>query len=170
MFWGPPENRPKQPKTAWKPPKLLWNEGGGSNIPDICHFFYTGKISENKIYTEKRVHKRCQLSNYYTEKYQFCVHSGKIYTGQKKFTPAPPVVPVTNIRYDWAPPFFFILTTSIVDPRDPTLPINLSICHKFVKGWQFYDYWHKYVSTICVNYMCHKNQFMYTIYLLSFSF
>ena len=75
-----------------------------STIPDICHFFYTGKISENKIYTEKRVHKRCQLSNYYTEKYQFCVHSGKIYTGQKKFTPAPPVVPVTNIRYvycDW---------------------------------------------------------------------
>ena len=69
------------------------------SIPHICHFFYTGKISENKIYTEKRVHKRCQLSNYYTEKYQFCVHSGKIYTGQKKFTPAPPVVPVTNIRY-----------------------------------------------------------------------
>ena len=63
---------------------------------------YTGEISENKIYTEKRVHKRCQLSNYYTEKYQFCVHSGKIYTGQKKFTPAPPVVPVTNIRYGYS--------------------------------------------------------------------
>ena len=115
-----------------------------------------------RLYTELHclhwvvLHKRCQLSNYYTEKYQFCVHSGKIYTGQKKFTLAPPVVPVTNIRYDWAPPFFFILTTSIVDPRDPTLPINLSICHKFVKGWQFYDYWHKYVSTICVNYMCHN--------------
>ena len=71
-----------------------------TNIPHIRHFFYTGKISENKIYTEKRVHKRCQLSNYYTEKYQFCVHSGKIYTGQKKFTPTPPVVPVTNIRYE----------------------------------------------------------------------
>ena len=71
----------------------------GEDIPAICHFFYTGKISENKIYTEKRVHKRCQLSNYYTEKYQFCVHSGKIYTGQKKFTPSSPVVPVTNIRY-----------------------------------------------------------------------
>ena len=27
-------------------------------IPDICHFFYTGKISEKKIYTEKRVHKK----------------------------------------------------------------------------------------------------------------
>ena len=65
--------------------------------------FTQAKFSENKIYTEKHwvvLHKRCQLSNYYTEKYQFCVHSGKIYTGQKKFTPAPPVVPVTNIRYD----------------------------------------------------------------------
>ena len=30
----------------------------------------------------------------------FCVHSGKIYTGQKKFTRAPPVVPVTNMRYE----------------------------------------------------------------------
>ena len=28
-----------------------------------------------------------------------CIHSGKIYTGQKKFTQAPPVVPVTNMRY-----------------------------------------------------------------------
>merc|ERR1711949_97948 len=30
----------------------------------------------------------------------FCVKSVKIYTGQKKFTRAPPVVPVTNMRYD----------------------------------------------------------------------
>ena len=35
----------------------------------------------------------------------FCVHSGKIYTGQKKFTQAPPVVPVTNMRYDASPCF-----------------------------------------------------------------
>ena len=26
----------------------------GEDIPDICHFFYTGKILENKMYTEKR--------------------------------------------------------------------------------------------------------------------
>ena len=26
-------------------------------------------------------------------------HSGKFYTEQKKFTQAPPVVPVTNMRY-----------------------------------------------------------------------
>ena len=30
----------------------------------------------------------------------FRVPSGKIYTGLKKFTQAPPVAPVTNIRYD----------------------------------------------------------------------
>ena len=32
----------------------------------------------------------------------FCVKSVKIYTGQKKFTRAPPVAPVTNMRYDGA--------------------------------------------------------------------
>ena len=29
----------------------------------------------------------------------FCIKSVKIYTGQKKFTRAPPVAPVTNMRY-----------------------------------------------------------------------
>ena len=29
----------------------------------------------------------------------FCVQSGKFYTGQNLFTQAPPVVPVTNMRY-----------------------------------------------------------------------
>ena len=27
-------------------------------------------------------------------------HSGKFYTGQKKFTQAPPVMPVKNMRYE----------------------------------------------------------------------
>ena len=29
----------------------------------------------------------------------FCVQSGKFYTGQNCYTQAPPVVPVTNMRY-----------------------------------------------------------------------
>ena len=29
----------------------------------------------------------------------FCVQPGKFYTGQNFFTQAPPVVPVTNMRY-----------------------------------------------------------------------
>ena len=53
---------------------------------------------------EKNTYNVC----YYTEgvkllhKKVFCVHSGKIYTRQKKITQAPPVVPVTNMRYGWA--------------------------------------------------------------------
>ena len=31
----------------------------------------------------------------------FRVKSEKIYTSQKKITRAPPVAPVTNMRYDW---------------------------------------------------------------------
>ena len=32
------------------------------NIPDICHFFYTGKIFGEKIYTEKRVNYDKRIS------------------------------------------------------------------------------------------------------------
>ena len=40
------------------------------------------------------------MSNYnYTVKCFFCVQSGKNYTGQKKFTRAAPVAPVTIMRY-----------------------------------------------------------------------
>ena len=75
-------------------------------IPHICHFFTQAKFLENKIYTEKRQFLPIfrQFLPIYTEicteKRQFLpifrVKSVKIYTGQKKFTRAPPV---TNIRY-----------------------------------------------------------------------
>ena len=60
------------------------NSGEYGDSGESGAYLIFGKISENKIYTKKHVHKRCQLSNYYTEKYQFCVHSWKIYTGQEK--------------------------------------------------------------------------------------
>ena len=44
-------------------------------IPHICHFFYTGQNLEYKYFAPK------------------------IYTGQIVFSQAPPVVPVTNMRY-----------------------------------------------------------------------
>ena len=74
-------------------------------------FFKQAKFLENKIYTEKR-HFFCQFLPIYTEicteKRQFSpifrVKSEKIYTGQKKFTRAPPVAPVTNMRYAQPPP------------------------------------------------------------------
>ena len=34
----------------------------GECIPDICHFFYTGKIFGEKIYTEKRVNYNKRIS------------------------------------------------------------------------------------------------------------
>ena len=43
-----------------------------------------------------------KVYNHYAVKCQFCAFNlEKNYVGQKKFTQAPPVVPVTNIRYQW---------------------------------------------------------------------
>ena len=87
-------------------------------------FFTQAKFLENKIYTEKRVsydklHSKLPILGVNYDKLHsklpilcvdydklhsklpiFCVKSVKIYTGQKKFTRAPPVVPVTNMRYE----------------------------------------------------------------------
>ena len=72
-------------------------------------FFTQAKFLENKIYTEKRVnydklHSKLPILRVNYDKLHsklpiFCVKSLKIYTGQKKFTWAPPVAPVTNMRY-----------------------------------------------------------------------
>ena len=75
--------------------------------------FTQAKFLENKIYTKKRQFLPIlrQFLPIYTEicteKRQFLpifrVKSVKIYTGQKKFTRAPPVAPVTNMRYALTP-------------------------------------------------------------------
>ena len=52
---------------------------------------------ENKIYTEKRVN----YDKLHSKLPIFRVKSVKIYTGQFFLTQAPPVVPVTNMRYAW---------------------------------------------------------------------
>ena len=80
------------------------------NIPYICHFFTQAKFLENKIYTEKRVnydklHSKLPILriNYdilHSKLAIFRVKSLKIYTGQKKFTRALPLAPVTNMRYE----------------------------------------------------------------------
>ena len=56
-----------------------------------CVALHTLSGITQKVSTVKFLHRKVSI---------FCVHSGKIYTGQKKFTQAPPVVPVTNMRYD----------------------------------------------------------------------
>ena len=78
-------------------------------IPHICHFFTQAKFLENKIYTKKRInydklHSKLPILRINYDKLHsklpiFCVTSEKIYTGQKKFTRALPVAPVTNMRY-----------------------------------------------------------------------
>merc|ERR1712218_507381 len=77
------------------------------DIPHICHFFTQAKFLENEIYTEKtrklrqNTQKIVNFLRYYGKIHSklpiFCVKSLTIYTGQKKFTRAPPV---TNIRYE----------------------------------------------------------------------
>ena len=62
-------------------------------IPDICHFFYTSRIFENKIHTEKTrklrqiTQKIANFLRYYGKIHSklpiFRVKSVKIYTGQK---------------------------------------------------------------------------------------
>ena len=74
---------------------------GGRCIPDICHFFYTG-FPNPKFYTQKNTKttpKHAKKSLKVLNICSFCVQSGKFYTWQNIFTRAPPVVPVTNIRY-----------------------------------------------------------------------
>ena len=72
-------------------------------------FFTQATFLENKIYTEKRVnydklHSKLPILRVDYDKLHsnlpiFRVKSLKIYIGQKKITRAPPVAPVTNMRY-----------------------------------------------------------------------
>ena len=78
------------------------NLNGLMPIPYICHFFYTGRIFENQILHPKKRLKAPKTLKMSLKKSNICIfftQSGKIYTWQKIFTQAPPVVPVTNMRY-----------------------------------------------------------------------
>ena len=75
-------------------------------IPHICHFLYTDRIFENQILHPKKRLKAPKTLKMSLKKSNICIfftQSGKIYTWQKFFTQAPPVVPVTNMRYDILP-------------------------------------------------------------------
>ena len=60
-------------------------------IPHICKFFYTGKI-----FGEENLHR-----NLHSKLPIFRVKSVKIYTGQKKFTRAPPVTNISYVMLVW---------------------------------------------------------------------
>ena len=71
-----------------------------THVGQITHFVqdYTLCCIAYKVV----LNRKCKIITHY---YIFCIHSGKIYTGQKKFTQAAPVVPVTNMRYVIRIPF-----------------------------------------------------------------
>ena len=72
------------------------------SIPPICHFFYTGQIFLKQYFTPKNYEKHPKITTNSPKKckiYSFCIQSEIFYTGQIFFTQAPPVVPVTNMRY-----------------------------------------------------------------------
>ena len=54
--------------------------------------FYTRKLTKNTPKTLKNVPEKSNICS-------FCIQSGKCYTWQNIFTRAPPMVPVTIIRY-----------------------------------------------------------------------
>ena len=54
----------------------------------------------------------------------FCVKSVKIYTGQKKITRAPPVAPVTNMRYAPARTVDLAILSTYSSISNPTSPLQ----------------------------------------------
>ena len=70
--------------------------------------FLNSKVLHPK--TTQNTHKLQQIPQKDVKYAVICVQSGKIYTGQNFFTRAPPVVPVTNMRYD----IDFLITIMII--------------------------------------------------------
>ena len=72
-----------------------------THVGQITHFVqdYTLCCIAYKVV----LNRKCKIITHY---HIFCIHSGKIYTGQQKFTQAPPVLPVTNMRYGYVQGMF----------------------------------------------------------------
>ena len=71
-------------------------------IPHICHFFYTGRIFESQTFTPKnyKIHPKITTNTPKKRKYALFLHFIlKNLHLTYFFTRAPPVVPVTNMRY-----------------------------------------------------------------------
>merc|ERR1711989_271582 len=72
------------------------------SIPHICHFFYTGRIFESQTFTPKnyKIHPKITTNTPKKRKYALFLHFIlKNLHLTYFFTRAPPVVPVTNMRY-----------------------------------------------------------------------
>merc|ERR1712198_350048 len=76
--------------------------GSSPGIPHICHFFYTGRIFESQTFTPKnyKIHPKITTNTPKKRKYALFLHFIlKNLHLTYFFTRAPPVVPVTNMRY-----------------------------------------------------------------------
>ena len=127
-------------------------------IPHICHFFYTDRIFENQILHPKKRLKAPKTLKMSLKKSNICIfftQSGKIYTWQKIFTQAPPVVPVTNMRY--APYLliliFWILNLHIIMSQVKKIQRDTFFLEKFTPDRKFL---HRHVCGVCDKYeVCH---------------
>ena len=81
----------------------------------ICHFFYTGRIFESQYFTPTNYKKHPKVTTNCPQKCKICIFLRSIWKILHRtdfFTQAPPVVPVTNMRYAYYDiiqdyPFYF---------------------------------------------------------------
>lgn len=67
----------------------------------VIYFTQAGFLNFKVLHpkTTQNTHRLQQIPQKDVKYAVICVQSGKFYTGQNFFTRAPPVVPVTNMRY-----------------------------------------------------------------------
>merc|ERR1712004_85356 len=74
-----------------------------TNIPHICHFFYTGRIFENQILHQKKRLKAPKTLKMSLKKSNICIFFHSIWKNlhlTENFYTDMSVVSVTNMRYD----------------------------------------------------------------------
>ena len=76
---------------------LQWEDGAHT-----CHFYYTGRIFYYQYFTPKNYEKHHKITTNSPKKCEMCIFLRPIWKILHRtdfFTQAPPVVPVTNMRY-----------------------------------------------------------------------
>ena len=84
---------------------------GQSYLIFVISFTLAGFLNTNILHPKitKNNQKLQQIAPKSVKYAVFSVQSGNFYTRQNLFTQAPPVVPVTNMRYEWALCFWWWL-------------------------------------------------------------
>ena len=110
--------------------------------------FLNSKVLHPK--TTQNTHKLQQIPQKDVKYAVICVQSGKFYTGENFFTRAPPVVPVTNMRYGEpfiSDSFIFLLRLFCQDLE--------SLSHWILSSWFYFLYfrhgitWRRRKEDVC---------------------